>query len=164
MPPELSANETGIRFTGRILYLTEDADLLRQQLAGTDIPFDPERKLIDNISTDEITPGWVCFYYDETLGRFSLVGLRGGLFGRDTLKSGGFEVIVSGQSKGCGSSRETAPYSELTAGIKLVIARSIEKIYGQNSTNIGIDSPRRMRGISSKFVLVSSPMFVEFCP
>ncbi len=155
MPPELSANETGIRFTGRILYLTEDADLLRQQLAGTDIPYDPERKLIDNISTDEITPGWVCFYYDETLGRFSLVGLRGGLFGRDTLKSGGFDVIVSGQSKGCGSSRETAPYSELTAGIKLVIARSIEKIYGQNSTNIGLLTstnfdliPRILRGES----------------
>lgn len=127
-----------IRFSGRILYLTEDAELLRRQLEGENLDFDPERKLIDNISTDEITPGWVCFYYDETLGRFSLVGLRGGLFQKDTLKNGGFDVIVSGLSKGCGSSRETAPYSELVAGAKLVIAQSIEKIYGQNSQNIGL--------------------------
>src|SRR5690606_540684 len=121
-----------IRFSGRILYLTEDLDLLKRQLAGEDLDFDPDRPLMNNISTDEITPGWVCFYYDETLGEFSMVGLRGGLFERNTLKNGGFDVIVSGTSKGCGSSRETAPYSELTAGVKLVIAKSIEKIYGQN--------------------------------
>jgi len=133
-----AAAEPALRFTGRILYLTEDVELLKRQLAGEDLAFDPDRKLIDNISTDEITPGWVCFYYDETLGRFSLVGLRGGLFGKDTLKNGGFDVIVSGLSKGCGSSRETAPYSELVAGAKLVIAKSIEKIYGQNAQNIGL--------------------------
>jgi 3-isopropylmalate/(R)-2-methylmalate dehydratase large subunit len=127
-----------IRFTGRILYLTEDAELLKRQLAGEDLPYDPDRKLIDNISTDEITPAWVCFYYDETLGRYSLIGLRGGLIEKDSIKNGGFDVIVSGQSKGCGSSRETAPYSEKAAGVKLVIAQSIEKIYGQNSQNIGL--------------------------
>jgi 3-isopropylmalate/(R)-2-methylmalate dehydratase large subunit len=127
-----------IRFTGRILYLTDDLDLVRRQLAGEDLPWDPSRKRMDNISTDEITPGWVCFYYDETLGEYSLVGLRGGLFERGSLKNGGFDVIVSGLSKGCGSSRETAPYSEMTAGVKLVIADSIEKIYGQNCQNIGL--------------------------
>jgi len=127
-----------IRFSGRILYLTEDIDLLKKQLAGESLDYDPDRKLIDNISTDEITPGWVCFYYDETLGEFSMVGLRGGAFERNSLKDGGFDVIVSGKSKGCGSSRETAPYSELTGGIQLVIAESIEKIYGQNCQNIGL--------------------------
>lgn len=132
------ARPSKIRFTGRILYLTEDLELLKKQLDGEDIPFDPEQGLISNISTDEITPGWVCFYYDETLGRYSMVGLRGGLIEKDTLKNGGFDVIVSGNSKGCGSSRETAPYSEMTAGIKLVLAKSIEKIYGQNCQNIGL--------------------------
>ncbi|MGF1468000.1 MAG: aconitase family protein [Sandaracinaceae bacterium] len=127
-----------IELSGRILFLTEDPTLLERQLAGEDLPYDPERPLIDNISTDEITPGWVCFYYDETLGDYSLVGLRGGHFERNTLREGGFDVIVSGESKGCGSSRETAPYSELAAGIKLVIAKSIEKIYGQNAQNIGL--------------------------
>ena len=126
------------RFTGRILYLTEDPAQLRAQLEGEDLSFDPDRPLRDNISTDEITPGWVCFYYDETLGRYSLVGLKGGVVERDAIKRGGFDVIVSGLSKGCGSSRETAPYSELAAGVKLVIAKSIEKIYGQNCQNIGL--------------------------
>jgi len=58
---------------------------------------------------------------------------------KDDIKNGGFGVIVSGRSKGCGSSRETAPYSELESGVSLVVARSIEKIYGQNSQNIGAD-------------------------
>src|SRR5690348_7670170 len=66
-----------IRFPGRILQLTEDPTLLKQQLAGATLPRDPERKLLDNISTDEITPGWVCYYYDDTLAQYSLVGLRG---------------------------------------------------------------------------------------
>src|SRR5262245_3653626 len=57
---------------------------------------------------------------------------------KDEFKNGGFAVVVSGLSKGCGSSRETAPYAEKAAGIQLVIAKSIEKIYGQNSQNIGL--------------------------
>ena len=93
---------------------------------------------MDNISTDEITPGWVCFYYDETLGQYVYVGMRDGAVKKDEVKQGGFAVVVSGLSKGCGSSRETAPYAEKWAGIQLVIAKSIEKIYGQNSQNIGL--------------------------
>jgi 3-isopropylmalate/(R)-2-methylmalate dehydratase large subunit len=93
---------------------------------------------MSNISTDEITPGWVCFYYDETLGQYVYVGMRDAAVKKDEIKNGGFAVVVSGLSKGCGSSRETAPYAEKSAGIQLVIARSIEKIYGQNSQNIGL--------------------------
>ncbi|WP_437905781.1 aconitase family protein [Sorangium sp. So ce327] len=128
-----------VQVTGRTLYLTEDPALLKQQLAGGELRFEPEQHaLIDNISTDELTPGWVCYYYDETLARYCLVGLRGGHIERDAIKNGGFGVIVSGRSKGCGSSRETAPYSEREAGIQIVVARSIEKIYGQNCQNIGL--------------------------
>ncbi len=128
-----------IQIAGRVLWLTEDAELLARQLAGEDLAARPEPEaLIDNISTDEITPGWVCYYYDETLARYCMVGLRGGTVERDGIKGGGFGVIVSGRSKGCGSSRETAPYSEREAGIQLVVARSIEKIYQQNCQNIGL--------------------------
>jgi len=139
-----------IRFDGRILFLTEDTSLIRRQfeasgdeiraledelatrLANEDLP------LMNNISTDEITPGWVCFYYDETLGEYAYVGMRDGAVKKDEVKHGGFAVVVSGLSKGCGSSRETAPYAEKAAGVQLVIAKSIEKIYGQNSQNIGL--------------------------
>jgi 3-isopropylmalate/(R)-2-methylmalate dehydratase large subunit len=64
--------------------------------------------------------------------------MREGAVKKDEVKNGGFAVVVSGLSKGCGSSRETAPYAEKAAGIQLVIAKSIEKIYGQNSQNIGL--------------------------
>ncbi|MFZ9886459.1 MAG: aconitase family protein [Myxococcota bacterium] len=127
-----------VRFTGRTLYLTEDAGLLRRQLDGEVIRYDESRKLIDNISTDELTPGWVCFWYDETLGNYCLVGLRGGVVQKDSIRTASPSVIVSGLSKGCGSSRETAPYSEKVAGVELVVAKTIEKIYGQNCRNIGL--------------------------
>ena len=131
-------SEQTVRITGRTLYLTEDEDLLKRQLAGEQVPEAKDAALINNISTDELTPGWVCFYYDETLARYCLVGLRGGLIEKDSIKGGDFGVIVSGRSKGCGSSRETAPYSELKAGVQVVIAKNIEKIYGQNCQNIGL--------------------------
>ncbi|MHC5063637.1 MAG: aconitase family protein [Planctomycetota bacterium] len=133
------AKRSSLQVDGRILYLSEDAGALEAQLyAGEDLAFDADRALINNISTDEITPGWVCYYYDETLAEYCLVGLRGGVVKKDAIKGGGFGVIVSGISKGCGSSRETAPFSELKAGVQLVIAESIEKIYGQNCQNIGL--------------------------
>ena len=134
----LEDGRPAVRFSGRILFLYEDQDLIRRQLAGEHVPWDPTAPLIDNISTDEITPAWVCFYFDETLGDYSLVGLRGGAVEPNSVKNGGFSVVVSGKSKGCGSSRETAPYSEQAAGVRLVIAQTIEKIYGQNSQNIGL--------------------------
>ncbi len=139
-----------IKFSGRILFLTDDTALIRQQLeASGDAAAALEAELatrllngdlplMSNISTDEITPGWVCFYYDETLGHYVYVGMREGAVKKDEVKNGGFAVVVSGLSKGCGSSRETAPYAEKAAGIQLVIAQSIEKIYGQNSQNIGL--------------------------
>lgn len=135
----MTNHHDSVSIRGRILYLTRDEELLRAQLYdGVDLDFDPDRELIDNISTDELTPGWVCYYYDETLARYCLVGLRGGVVKKDAILDGHFGVIVSGRSKGCGSSRETAPFSELKAGVQLVIARNIEKIYGQNCQNIGL--------------------------
>src|ERR1700745_3872738 len=134
-----------ITFSGRILFLTEDTSLIRRQLEGEDLEQELTEKalagelpLMNNISTDEITPGWVCFYYDETLGHYVYVGMRDGAVKKDEVRNGGFSVVVSGLSKGCGSSRETAPFAEKAAGIQLVIAQSIEKIYGQNSQNIGL--------------------------
>ncbi len=139
MTEQLSKRPDQLNFAGRVLFLTEDTELIRRQLAdGADLSFDPNTPLMNNISTDEITPGWVCFYYDETLGEYVYVGMRAGAVKKDEVKQGGFAVVVSGLSKGCGSSRETAPYAEQAAGVKLVIAQTIEKIYGQNAQNIGL--------------------------
>ncbi|HBB94057.1 MAG TPA: 3-isopropylmalate dehydratase [Blastocatellia bacterium] len=145
-----NANNKSVKFEGRILFLTEDTSIIRRQLEASGDEANriedelaqalatDSLPLMSNISTDEITPGWVCFYYDETLGQYVFVGMRDGAVKKDEVKNGGFAVVVSGLSKGCGSSRETAPYAEKWAGIQLVIAKSIEKIYGQNSQNIGL--------------------------
>lgn len=130
--------ESKIIINRRILYLTKDIDKIKRQLNGEDIEITDLDELMDQISTDEITPARTCYYYDEKLGDFCLTGLRGDCIKVNSIKQGNFDVIVSGFSKGCGSSRETAPYSELYAGVKLVIARSFEKIYKQNCENIGL--------------------------
>jgi 3-isopropylmalate/(R)-2-methylmalate dehydratase large subunit len=136
---KMTKRPESVSFDGRVLFLTEDVSLIRRQLeAGENLEYDPERPLMNNISTDEITPGWVCFYYDETLGEYVYVGMREQAVKKDEVKQGGFAVVVSGLSKGCGSSRETAPFAEKAAGLRLVIAKTIEKIYGQNCQNIGL--------------------------
>ncbi|MBX7220400.1 MAG: 3-isopropylmalate dehydratase [Blastocatellia bacterium] len=141
---DVQKRSQSLRFTGRLLFLTEDPELVKRQLGGTDLDWSadkPDMKLRDNISTDEITPGYVCYYFDETLGEFPYVGLKCGdelPIGRNAIKNGGFAVSVSGKRRGKGSSREQSPYAELTAGIQVVIAENIERIYNQNCQNLGV--------------------------
>jgi 3-isopropylmalate/(R)-2-methylmalate dehydratase large subunit len=135
-----------VRLQGRILFLTEDPELIRRQLAGEDLPWDSANpannpKLRDDISTDEITPAHYCFYFDETLGEIPYLGLKCGNatpIGRGDVKRGGFVCAVSGKRRGKGSSREQSPYAEMCAGIRVVIAENIERIYKQNCQNLGL--------------------------
>jgi len=130
-----------VMLRGRILFLTEDAGLVRRQLDGEDLNWRPGTALRDNISTDEITPAYICYYYDETLGDFPYLGLKCGEefpITRGSVKRGGFVASVSGKRRGKGSSREQSPYAEMCAGIKLVIAENIERIYRENCQNLGV--------------------------
>jgi 3-isopropylmalate/(R)-2-methylmalate dehydratase large subunit len=135
-----------VRLQGRILFLTEDPELIKKQLAGEDLAWDSKNpannpKLRDDISTDEITPAHYCFYFDETLGEIPYLGLKCGSvtpIGRGDVKRGGFVCAVSGKRRGKGSSREQSPYAEMCAGIRLVIAENIERIYKQNCQNLGL--------------------------
>jgi 3-isopropylmalate/(R)-2-methylmalate dehydratase large subunit len=130
-----------VRFAGRVLFLAEDPQLVRRQLAGDDLPWSPAMELRDNISTDEITPAYICYYFDETLGDFPYLGLKCGdefPITRGAVRQGGFVASVSGQRRGKGSSREQSPYAEMCAGIKLVIAENIERIYRENCQNLGV--------------------------
>jgi 3-isopropylmalate/(R)-2-methylmalate dehydratase large subunit len=135
-----------VRLQGRILFLTEDPELIKKQLAGEDLPWDTKNpannpKLRDDISTDEITPAHYCFYFDETLGEIPYLGLKCGSvtpIGRGDVKRGGFVCAVSGKRRGKGSSREQSPYAEMCAGIRVVIAENIERIYKQNCQNLGL--------------------------
>ena len=135
-----------VRLEGRILFLTEDPELIKKQLNGWDLPWDTKNpasnpKLRDDISTDEITPAHFCFYFDETLGEIPYAGLKCGNelpIKRGDVKRGGFVAAVSGKRRGKGSSREQSPYAEMSAGIRLVIAENIERIYKQNCQNLGV--------------------------
>ena len=135
-----------VRLQGRILFLTEDPELIKRQLAGEDLPWDTRNpgnnpKLRDDISTDEITPAHYCFYFDETLGEIPYLGLKCGNvtpIGRSDVKRGGFVCAVSGKRRGKGSSREQSPYAEMCAGIRVVIGENIERIYKQNCQNLGL--------------------------
>jgi len=143
---QVSRRPDRVKLQGRIFFLTEDPELIRRQLAGEDLPWDtqhPERnpKLRDDISTDEITPAHICFFFDETLGEFPYTGLKCGNetpIKRSDVKRGGFVACVSGKRRGKGSSREQSPYAEMSAGIQLVIAENIERIYKQNCQNLGV--------------------------
>src|SRR5437879_187912 len=82
----------------------------------------------------------LCFYFDETLGEIPYLGLKCGSVtpvGRGDIKRGGFVCAVSGKRRGKGSSREQSPYAEMCAGIRVVIAENIERIYTQNCQNLG---------------------------
>jgi 3-isopropylmalate/(R)-2-methylmalate dehydratase large subunit len=139
-----------VRLEGRVLFLLDDAHLLSGQLyEGTDVELTPElrSRLRDQISTDEITPAYICYFYDETLGEFPYLGLRARNredgkdefpVQRGAVKQGGFVCSVAGKRRGKGSSREQSPYAELMAGIRLVVGESIERIYHENCQNLGI--------------------------
>jgi 3-isopropylmalate/(R)-2-methylmalate dehydratase large subunit len=138
---ELARRPDHVRFEGRVLFLTDDANLLERQLSGYDLPYPNDSPLRDNISTDEITPAYICYYYDDRLGDFPYLGLKCGdelPVTEGSVRAGGFVCSVSGKRRGKGSSREQSPYAEMCAGIKLVIAENIERIYRENCQNLGI--------------------------
>ena len=128
----------------RVLFLTKDLQLIKQQLyEGLNLRMEDlnVEDLLDDINTDVMTPAWVCFDHDPAeIAKNAYAGLmHNGLrvFRENALKDGGFEVIVSGQRKGTGSSRETAAQCERWAGINIVIAASFAPIHERNNINLG---------------------------
>jgi 3-isopropylmalate/(R)-2-methylmalate dehydratase large subunit len=127
----------------RVLYLTKDPDLIRRQLAGEQLSIRDLRAedLLDDINTDAMTPAWVCFDHDPAdIAKNAYAGLIVGgarLIPQDALRTGNFEVIVSGAQKGVGSSRETAAQCEVFSGSRLAIASSFAPIHARNNINIG---------------------------
>jgi len=139
-PPEHVSLTKGMR----ILFLTKDLDLIKQQLydglnlSMEDLTVDD---LLDDINTDVMTPAWVCFDHSpEKIATNAYAGLiheGERVFTENSLKEGGFEVIVSGHRKGTGSSRETAAQCERWSGIRIVIAASFAPIHERNNINLG---------------------------
>ncbi len=129
----------------RVLFLTKDYGLIRRQLRGEiDLTIDEVRPedLLDDINTDVMTPAWVCFNHEpDELARNAYAGLveKGQrVVPERALYDGGFEVIVSGERKGVGSSRETATQCEKWSGIRIAVAASFAPIHARNNINQGL--------------------------
>lgn len=128
----------------RVLFLTKDLDLIARQIRGElDLRMEDlsVEDLLDDINTDVMTPAWVCFdHRPEDIALNAYAGLlKDGqrVVPERGLMDGNFEVIVSGQRKGTGSSRETAPQCERFCGIRIVIAASFAPIHERNNLNLG---------------------------
>lgn len=129
----------------RVLFLTKDPELIRRQLAGTlDLSMRDLRvdDLLDDVNTDAMTPAWACFdHLPEEIAINAYAGLTAGkerLFPPRALMDGGFEIVVSGQRKGVGSSRETAVQAEKWSGLRIAIAASFAPIHARNNINQGV--------------------------
>src|SRR5690348_11766916 len=99
----------------RVLFLTKDPELIKRQLyEGLNLRMRDlsQGDLLDDINTDVMTPAWVCFDYkpsDIAVNAYAGLMHKGErVFKPRALMDGNFKVIVSGQRKGTGSSRETA--------------------------------------------------------
>ncbi len=128
----------------RVLFLTKDLGLIKRQLYdGLDLKMEDvnPNDLLDDINTDMMTPAWVCFdHAPSEIAKNAYAGLMHEgmrVFNENALINGNFEVIVSGQRKGTGSSRETAAQCERWAGIRIVIASSFAPIHERNNINLG---------------------------
>jgi 3-isopropylmalate/(R)-2-methylmalate dehydratase large subunit len=132
---------TTFQLTGRLLFLSTSAEIMQRQISGQNVTAQEAGVLRDDVSTDEITPLPIMTNYDEKLGRYTYTGYKAGNtfpFKTDSVRQGQFAVTIAGARYGKGSSREHSPAAEKLAGIKLVIAKSFERIYRQNADNIGL--------------------------
>lgn len=100
-------------------------------------------KVGDKITTDHIMPAGSRLKYRSNIPKYSEF-----VFEREeptfasraaeNRKNGIHNVIVAGESYGQGSSREHAAICPMYLGVKMVIARSMERIHRANLINFGI--------------------------
>jgi 3-isopropylmalate/(R)-2-methylmalate dehydratase large subunit len=131
----------GMKLSGRILWLTDDALALSRQLAGADATFSPgdPPPLHYGVNTDAMISGAACTlgYTGDILGPYFLENFKETVQG-DAVKRGGFQVVVGGDAYGSGSSREVAVVAHQGAGIELVVAKSFQRIFQENMVYSGL--------------------------
>lgn len=90
----------------------------------------------DDVSTDSILPSkWKTSSFDPyELGKHAMSGIDPEFSSK--VSAGDF--IVGGLNFGCGSSREQAPLALTGCGVKIIIAKSIARIFFRNCINIGL--------------------------
>jgi 3-isopropylmalate/(R)-2-methylmalate dehydratase large subunit len=116
-----------MKLTGRVLTLTEDANLISAQLSGESVETEGEG-LHYGVNTDAMISGQACTlgYTPEILGPYFLENFKETVT-KDGVRGGGFQVVVGGDAYGSGSSREVAVVAHQGAGIELHVARSFQR-------------------------------------
>lgn len=127
-----------MRLTGRVLILYEDPELIKRQLAGENIPYTGQ-PLAFGVNTDQMISGGACTlgYTGDILGPHFLENFLG-VVTENAVRNGGFQVVVGGDAYGTGSSREVAVVAHQGAGIELVIALGLERIFRENMVYSGM--------------------------
>ena len=100
-------------------------------------------RLEDKITTDDIMPAGGRLKYRSNIPKYSefVFERRDSTFSSRAMenkKKGLHNVIVAGESYGQGSSREHAAICPMYLGVKMVAAKSIERIHKANLVNFGI--------------------------
>jgi 3-isopropylmalate/(R)-2-methylmalate dehydratase large subunit len=126
-----------MKLNGRILFLTDDAELLGRQLNPAGSAAEEQdlsaSALHYGVNTDLMISGAACTlgYTGAILGPWFLENFKE-VVKKDSVREGGFQVIVGGDAYGSGSSREVAVVAHQGAGIELVVARSFQRIFQEN--------------------------------
>lgn len=133
---------TRLSFAPRLLWLAEDAAVVRGALAGRAYTPEQAGPLRNEVSTDEIIPLPAMVHFDAALAAHPHTGFTTPdgqrPIGRGAVQAAGIEVVVAGARYGKGSSREHAVVAEQAAGVRLVVAQSFERIWRQNADNLGL--------------------------
>lgn len=100
-------------------------------------------KLGDKITTDDITPAGSLLKYRSNVPKYSeyVFSFIKPDFAKTCMANrdaGIASVIVAGESYGQGSSREHAALCPMFLGVKVVLAKSVERIHSSNLVNFGI--------------------------
>jgi 3-isopropylmalate/(R)-2-methylmalate dehydratase large subunit len=126
-----------MKLSGRILYLSDSPAQLQAQLQGQELALELTPGLAPalhyGVNTDLMISGAACTlgYTPEILGPYFLENFKE-VVAKDSIREGGFQVIVGGDAYGSGSSREVAVVAHQGAGIELVVARSFQRIFQEN--------------------------------
>ncbi|MDF2569463.1 MAG: aconitate hydratase [Sporomusa sp.] len=135
-----------------ILYPSYRAEIFRSAAIGTppfNTPMPTELKskvaikVADMINTDDIIPGGSAMNYRSNIPKscefiFKFIDPLFPQRCKEIKDAGMASVIVAGISYGQGSSREHAALCPMYMGVRVVIAKSMERIHRDNLINFGI--------------------------
>lgn len=126
-----------MKLNGRVLYISSKPSDVKKQLDGFTVEAPEEYHY--GVNTDAMISGRACTlgYTTDILGPYFLENFQE-VVEKDSIRTGGFQIIVGGDAYGTGSSREAAVVAHQGAGIELVVARSFQRIFQENMVYAGL--------------------------